>query len=62
MNPMGSPTARARTRDSVFDGDWLSSVETGAWFEIVDGSSVRESEGATGTSLRKILLDEHKNG
>ena len=57
MKPMGSPTASPRTRESVFDEDWLSGAETGAWFEMVDGSDVR----VEGTSLRKILLNEHKS-
>jgi len=55
MKATGSPTASARKRESVFEEDWLSSVEIGAWSVIVDGSNVR------GTSLLKILVDEHKN-
>ena len=54
--PIGSPTASARRGDLVFDEDWLSSVETGAWSVIVDGSY-----GADGISFRKTLFDEHKN-
>jgi hypothetical protein len=57
VKPMGSPTASARTCDPVFDGDWLSSVETGAWFDIVGRSSVKEV--LVETSLRKMLFDEH---
>ena len=61
MKPMGSPTASPRTRESVLDEDWLSGAEPGAWFEMVDGPDVRvELEGVNGTSLRKILLNEHK--
>ena len=54
--PLGSPTASARVREPVLDEDWLSGAETGAWLEMVDGSDVRD-----GTSLRKILLNEHKS-
>ena len=62
MKPMGSPTASPRTRELVLDEDWLCGTETGAWFEMVDGPDVRvELEGATGTSLRKILLNEHRS-
>lgn len=65
MKLIGSPTASARMGDPIFDEDWPSSVDTGAWFEMVDGSNVEvrpvESEEADGTSFRKILFDEHKN-
>ena len=62
MKPMGSPTASPRTRELVLDEDWLSGADTGAWFEMVDGPDVGvELEGANGTSLRKILLNGHRN-
>ena len=62
MRPMESPTASPRTRESVLDEDWLSGAEIGAWFVLVDGPDARvEFEGVNGTSLRKILLNEHKS-
>ena len=59
--PLESPTASARVRELVLDEDCPSGADTGAWFEMVDGSDVRvEFGGVDGTSLRKILLNEHK--
>ena len=54
MKPIGSPTASGRTYVPVFDEDWL--------LEVVDGPvKPVESAGTDGTSLSKILFDEHKN-
>ena len=50
MKPIGSPTASGRTCVPVFDEDWP--------FEVVDGPV--KSGGTDGTSLCKILFDEHK--
>ena len=61
MKPIGSPTASGRTCAPVFDEDWLSTVETGAWWEVVDGPNGSESEGTDGTSLCKMLFDERRN-